>query len=99
MSKRQIKGLKSTGRVSVAKAKTATQAIKKASAAKTSHKASGTAKPASVHVTSSKTATGKHLVAFRVAPHSPIVKNGVSMASNPRSRSKISDGSARTPVR
>lgn len=100
MSKRSIKGLKSTGRVSIARAITATRAIKNASAKNATHKASRTTRATPLHVTSSKTATGKHLIAFRVSPHSSaLVKNGLSMASNLMPRSKSSDGSAHTPVR
>lgn len=99
MTKRPIRGLKSTGRVSIARAKTATRAIKNASAAIVSRKASGATKSGDVHVSPSKTATGKHLVAFRTTPRSPVVKNGLTTASNSRLRSKTADGSARTTVR
>lgn len=68
---RRVKSLPKSGRVSVAKAKRATVALKKASAKKPAklrvQAASKSGKASTSVLTSKRTATGRHLVSFRVA--------------------------------
>jgi hypothetical protein len=65
MAARRVKGLKKSGRVSVAKARKAVAALKQA------RRSAGTGSDKAVTVTSAQTATGRHLVSFRAGSNAP----------------------------
>ncbi len=62
MTRREVKGLKNTGRVSVKRTQAASALIQKSAAKKGAHRLAA----GETHVTVGRTAIGKNVVAFRV---------------------------------